>query len=1112
MRGLWLRLYHLITLGLITLLAQAPEAVADPHPPGPVYGKAQVPAAARDKKKKKKSKKGEEAKDSEGEKKEDSWDVNEPIGPTFEAPLRVDEGTWMNLDVSPDGREIVFDLLGDLYTLPLEGGTARSLTSGMAWDMQPRYSPDGKSIAFTSDRGGGDNIWTIDHDGSNAEQVTDESFRLLNNPAWSPDGEWIVARKHFTSQRSLGAGEIWLYHRSGGKGLQLNERPNDQKDLGEPVFSPDGRYVYFSQDTTPGSRFEYNKDSNGQIYTIRRIDRETGEIDTVVEGAGGAVRPTPSPDGRHMAFVRRVRFQTALFVHDLESGRETMLFDGLERDLQETWAVHGVYPNMAWTPDSQELIFWAGGKLHRFHVERRERTEIPFEVDDTRKMLEVVRNPVEVHPEKVQTKMLRWVQVSPAGDRVVFQALGHLWIRDLPEGEPRRLTSQDQHFEHYPSFSRDGSRIAYTTWHDEELGSVRTIAADGSGERVLTTQPGHYVEPTWSPDGSTLVYRKTGGGFLRSPLYSKEQGLYAVPAVGGDAVRISREGFDPHFGADEDRVFYLAPVADGQRALKSLVLRPSHDGERAVATHYQSEAAVEMSVSPDGRWLALAERFNAYIVPFVAASKPIQIGPGTSSIPMTQVTKNAGEYLHWSGDGNTLYWSLGPELFHRDLTDAFAFVDGAPEELPEPPESGRPIGFEVPADVPDGRVALVGARLVTMKGDEVIESGTVVVDGNRITAIGPSDSVQVPAGAHRVDVSGHTIIPGLIDVHWHGSQGTEEMIPQQNWFNYSSLAFGVTTIHDPSTDTSQFFAAAEMARAGLITAPRLFSTGTILYGAETSFQAKIDSLDDARFHLQRMKAVGAISVKSYNQPRRDQRQQVLAAARELDLMVVPEGGSLFMHNMTMVVDGHTGIEHAIPLAKLYDDVVQLWSKSGTAYTPTIVVGYGGIWGENYWYHHTNVWENERLLTYTPRFLIDPRSRRRTMAPDEEYNHFDIARGCKQLTDAGVLVQLGAHGQREGLGAHWELWMFEQGGMTPLESLRAATLNGAEYLGLEGDVGSLEEGKLADLVVLEKNPLENIRHSETVKYTMLNGRLYDARSMQQIGNHPQERKPFFFAEN
>jgi imidazolonepropionase-like amidohydrolase len=481
-----------------------------------------------------------------------------------------------------------------------------------------------------------------------------------------------------------------------------------------------------------------------------------------------------------------------------------------------------------------------------------------------------------------------------------------------------------------------------------------------------------------------------------------------------------------------------------------------------------------------------------------------------SAVPVATVTRDAGEYLHWSGDGTRLYWSLGPELFSRDLKDAFAFIEGAPEKLPEAPERGTHIGFSRRHDVPSGRIAFTNARIITMRDDEVIENGTVVVEGNRIVAVGAE--VAVPSGATAIDVAGRTIMPGLVDVHWHGSMGSNQIIPQQSWINYASLAFGVTTIHDPSNNTAEIFSASELAKAGMIVAPRIFSTGTILYGAKAPFKADIDSLNDAIAHLRRMKAVGAVSVKSYNQPRRDQRQQVIEAARQTQIMVVPEGGSLFQHNMTMVADGHTGIEHAIPVSKVYDDVVQFWGKTGTGYTPTLVVAYGGNWGENYWYQKTDVWADERLQSFVPRRILDASSRRRTMVPDDEFNHFDVAATAKQLLDAGVRVQLGAHGQREGLAAHWELWMFEQGGMTPLEAIRASTLDGARYLGMEREIGSIETGKLADLIVLDANPLENVRNTRSVRYTMVNGRLFDAATMNEIGNHPRARKPFFFEGN
>ncbi|HBL27229.1 MAG TPA: amidohydrolase [Acidobacteria bacterium] len=1041
--------------------------------------------------------------EAQEEKKEDKWDVNNPPGPRTDVPLDVDEGTWMAVDVSPDGQEIVFDLLGDLYLLPVAGGEARALTHSIAFEMQPRFSPDGKRIAFTSDQGGGENIWVMDRDGKNVTQVTKESFRLLNSPTWAPDGQYIAARKHFTGTRSLGAGEIWLYHRTGGDGLQMVKRPNDQKDIGEPAFSPDGRYLYYSQDVTPGALFQYDKDPNTQIYAIQRLDRQTGETESFVTGPGGSIRATPSPDGKRLAFVRRVRGKSVLHLLDVRSGEQWPVYDALDRDMQEGWAVQGVYPAMAWTPDSRAVVFWAGGKIRRLDVATRQAAVIPFHVKDTRAVVAALRFPVTVAPETFDTRMLRWVQTSPQGDRVVYQTLGYLWIKDLPNGTPRRLTRQSDHSELYPSFSRDGRFVVYTTWNDRTLATVRVVPATGGEGRVVVDRPGHYVEPVFTPDGRQIVYRRIEGGGLTTPAWSGDLGIYRVPAAGGEPVLVTRDGEAPHFGAAGDRV-YLLRSADSKRQLASIEL---DGGDERV--HLQSDWATEFQVSPDGRWVAFVERFQAYVTPFIPTGKPVDVGPKGSAVPLRKVTQDAGTWLHWSGDAKTLHWSLGPELFSLDLKNAFAFLDGAPEKLPDPPAHGLPIGFPAKADVPTGTVAVVGARIVSMKGDEVIEDGTVVVEGNRITAVGPRASTAVPAGAFVVDGSGKTVLPGFIDAHWHGDFGSDEVIPQQNWNLDATLAFGVTTIHDPSSQTSTTFAASELGRAGLLRAPRIFSTGTILYGATTSYTAPIDSLDDARTHLRRMQAVGAFSVKSYNQPRREQRQQILAAARELGMMVVPEGGSLFNYNMTMIVDGHTGIEHSLPVGRIYNDVRQLWKGTEVGYTPTLIVAFGTLMGESYWYADTPVWKNERLLRFVPRDQVDPQARRRVHVPDEEWGYQDNARIVADLQDLGVGVQVGAHGQREGLGAHWEMWMFVQGGMTPFEALRAATIDGARHLGLDKDLGSLEPGKLADLIVLDANPLENIRHTEAIRWVIANGRVYDAHTMDETGNHPHQHEPFYW---
>ena len=1042
------------------------------------------------------------------------WDVAADLGPTAKLAFDTSEGTWMNVDVSPDGRRIVFDLLGDIYTMPVEGtGSAQAtrIASGPAFDMQPRFSPDGKRIAFCSDRDGLWNIWTMDTEGKNAKQVSRERRWFINSPAWSADGSYIFARRHFVAQRSLGAGEIWMFHASGSEGLQVTEKNGFQKDAGEPAVSPDGRYLYYSKDVTPGQQFEYNKDPNGTIYAIVRRDLNSGRERTVVSVQGGSVTPRVSPDGKWLAYVRRVRLQSKLYIRELETGRDRAVFDHLDKDLQEAWAIHGLYPQYAWTPDGKNIVIWGEGRIWRVDVAGGKGAVVPFIARVEQTVNEAVRFEQKVHSPEFQVKALRNVAVSPDGRRVTYGALGHIYVKDLPGGQAKRVTSGAA-FEFAPRWSADGQWIVHTTWTDADYGRVRIVRPDGTAGRDVVTIPGHYTEPAFSPDGKWIVFRNAGPDGTRGPLYGANAGIYVVPADGSAAPRLVREGgTEPSFDATGRRVF-VNDFRQGKAVLVSVGIgdpdSPLSGGDDVV--HFQSENATQIVPSPDGKWVAFAERWHAFVAPFAHTGRTVDLSPTMEGYPTARISQDAGFNIHWSGDSRQVHWSMGPELFTRDLGRTFGFLtpDDAARTQPDAPEArGVDIGFTAPADVPSGAIAFVGARIVTMDGANVIENGTVVVEGNRITAVGRN--AAIPAGAKRIDVAGKTIMPGIIDVHGHiGGEG-DGILAQASWPLEANLAFGVTTTHDPSNDTETVFSNAELIRAGTKLGPRVFSTGTILYGAETPFKAVVNNYDDALAALRRQRAFGAFSVKSYNQQRRDARQMIIKAARELKMEVVPEGGSLFYMNTTMILDGHTTVEHSLPVPKLYNDIVTLFAKSKTAYTPTLIVGYGGLNGEYYWYQKTNVWENERLLTFTPREIVDARSRRRTMAPDDDFNHVLIAKGAKQVLDAGGLVDLGAHGQLQGLGAHWELWMLQQGGMSNLEAIRCATMNGARALGLDKEIGSIEKGKLADLIVLDRNPLENIRNTESVGMVMVNGRLYDAKTLNEIGNHPKERLKLYW---
>ena len=1071
----------------------------------------------------------------------DPWDVNVPHGPADTLRFETTEGTWMALDVSPDGRTIVFGLLGDLYTLPIAGGTAKRLTSGMAWDHQPRWSPDGRRIAFTSDRGGTENVWMMDADGTNPRPVTREANRFTNSPAWSPDGQWIVVRRRLTDRSSLGTVEVWMYSVLGGSGVQITKKL-EWGDANEPVFSPDGRSIYF---TGRPQRFNYDRNVHQGIWQVRRYDRVTGRIVTLTDGAGGSGHVAFRPDGKVFSFVRRVREKTVLFTYDLVTGRERALWDGLSNDNMEGFAWTGVYPNYAWTPDGRSVVVYANGGFARVDAATGRAARIPFTAQVEQVVTRALRFPQTLAPETVAIRQVAWPSLSPDGRTIAFSAIGRLWTWDVVTKRARAITPAGQRA-FAPAWSPNGNWLAYVTWQDSVGGHVMKVTATGASPTRLTRVAGHYLEPAWSADGTKLAFLRGSGGPLRDRGDTNDELWYELqwmPATGGEAKTVIT--MDSHYSAPSaprptwnvagDRLYFVDYGGDPTGAAeKNSLVSVRLDGTDRIE-HATITNAEDLVPSPDERWVAYRVKYAAYVSELPKAGRePVELGVD-GALPARKLAEDGGDWLGWGRGGRAITWSAGP-VFHSLSMDSLtayweramieagkpkaapagkaakadsAGADSAAAKKAEAPQGAKLEGpkpdslyirLEVPRAKPNRTVAFTGARVLTMRGGnehEVLEDATVVVKDDRITEIGPRSTTTVPAGAKTFDARGKTIIPGLVDAHAHAHYASSGVIPNRFWSYDANLAYGVTTMHDPSATSWEVFTEAEMVQAGELRGPRVFSTGNIIYGAGGREALPVQSLDEARTQLRRMKSLGAISVKSYMQPRREQRQWILQAAREESLLVVPEGGGKFEENLGMVMDGHTGIEHALPITPLFGDVVKLFASSQSGYTPTLLVAYGGLSGENWFYQHYDVFDDAKLLRFTPRKVIDSRAiRRSVMAPEWDWHHKDVAAGAKKIVDAGGHVQIGAHGQRQGLGAHWEMWALAQGGMTPAEAIKCATWNGAWYLGMDGSIGSVESGKLADFVVLDRNPLEDVHNTNSVRWTVKNGDVFDGNTLEK----------------
>lgn len=1048
----------------------------------------------------------------EDKKKDPPKDGNELIvKPSRNIEFTTDEGTWMSLDLSPNGQTIVFELLGDLYTMPATGGAAKQIVGGIHYDMMPRFSPDGKKIVFVSDRSGGENLWLVDANGSNPKALTTGRKNAFSSPTWSPDGNYVVASK---SESGLSVFRLLMVDVRGGTGIAAGPKVADPARRGTnrmgAVFSPDGRFLYYAE-----RQGLWTYDSKFPLWQIRRFDTKTGDVSTVTNAQGSAMRPAISPDGKTLVYASRYRTGTALRSRNLTTGEERWVAYPIDRDNQEGIATQDTIAAYSFTKDGKSVVMPLGGKIQKVDLQTGAAQVIPFKVDVKVEAGKSVHYQYAVDQSPtVKARIIRDASLSPDGKKLAFTAFNRIYVMDYPGGQPARLT-KDNIGEFQPSWSPDGKNLVYVTWN--EMGGHVCKAELATGKSIhLTPYAGFYGTPIFMSDGQKVAYMAspTQDG-LRSSFVqhtycfgednpselgnigpSGPADIYVTSTYGGPPTFVTSSG---GFGglqasSDPNRLYMV-----GAGGLNSIRL-DGFDRRELIKVRGTEVStfgpgvplgADDIRISRDGQGAFVSLQNQIYLAtlpPMGASPIELTLGMPMAALPASKISAEGGDYLNWTADGMCVTWTMGDKFYCQKVGETKPTV--------------TTINVEMPRHKATGTVVLKGARLITMKGDEVIAKGDVVVTDGRIVAVGAS--VPTPAGATVIDCSGKTISPGYVDVHAHWFGGQPKL--NQSWGYLANLAYGVTCNRDPQSGSSDIYDYSDMIEVGQAIGPRIQTTGPGVFA-----DSGLGDLEQTKKFIKRYaEAYKTNTVKEYMTGDRMTRQQVLLACDQYKITPTCEGGLDFKLNMTQMIDGFSGHEHSLPIMPIYNDVVQLITKTGTFYTPTLLVNYGAPTGENYWFQNFSPANDAKLRRFVPDELLDTMVRRRpNWVMDEEYGFSKIAEGCAKVVRNGGKVCLGSHGQLQGLGAHWEMWSLASGGMTPHQVLRCATLNGAEAIGMDKDLGSIEKGKLADLVIYDKNPLDNIRNTTAIKYVVRGGDVFEAETMDQVWPVKKKLGPIYY---
>lgn len=1017
----------------------------------------------------------------------------------------------MSVDVSPDGRTIAFDLLGDLYLLPIDGGNATVLTSGPDWDQSPRFSSDGAHIFFTSDRIGHKNVWRVEVASGRVGQITKSSSDFVGPLNWSYDQSHLIAAKSSDAFFS-GESSLTFVHPETAESSSIGPIGGTRFDLqtmsmlrpGRKEFSgvqDDRNYIYFDETFLGGS---------GQFSTrIIKLDVEHGSRSALTPKLAeySEYNPQVSPDGKTLVTFRQLKDRTTeLWKRDLDTGSEQRLASlGLQDDANFFSTSHA-HPSFAFTPDGSSVVYSLDGKIRRSSLTGEHNSVIPFQAKVSLRIRDRVMRSEPTLVDMERTPTIRWPQLAPDGKALVFSANGYIWRKSLNSGHVERLTQIDQ-LEFMPSFSRDGEKIVFVSFERTDgafwSSCISTLQLESrTPERILCAEPGeNLMLPSFSPDGQRIAFIKesvngSNDAVVEFGWSEIENPDFRSVHVANDIHKYARTFFYTHFisfNMTGEKLIFSYPSANWS----SLLMSANIDGSsKAKLAEYNGFA--KTVPSPDGSIHALSTfSSELLVVPSFDENAPPENSLRRLN-PANTLDIGGANYVNWN-QNNTLVYAFGDEVSWTDFDN----------------RRSESITLSVPSldSSPGLPVAITDVSILTFsKGAPSygrIDSGTIVFSDGLIVDVGRKGEVEIPPLATVVEMPGKIVMPGLIDSHYHrigGSRGvgvdTPNMFPTPWFDDDSAIRFGVTVAWEPGgTGQDGSPAAADLQAAGRILGPRWehSAAGSVGFPFDT-----LISPEAAMNSVNKHKKLGVKTLKEYSTPTRQQRRWLVEAARKSNLGIVSHIDS-FDGLMTRVFDGFTGGDHPHFTMKLHDDVYRVLEETGYIWTPNILIASGTIGKgsdrQNHFLRELSSTNPAAFEKYAAAFKQIPNIGEFS---DNEFTHrtMMVAQQAAMVALRGGRIAVSAH-SRPAAYLHMEMWYLAQGGMPVGEVLLASTLGNAEKLGIRNQTGSIEPGKSADFIILSDDPFENILNTLALDYTVQGGAIFESSSSKRL--NPTELK-------